>query len=139
MNKEETTKVLAILTAMYPNYYKNMTKDEAAAVVNVWFYQFRDVPADVVIMALQKSISTSPFPPSIAEIRGKFRKLQIEAEIGFNNSTDPEERAKYEYIANVLRPFFNKKDYEIELKNMLDLVNTKSLTGGRDNERYIEE
>ena len=134
MTKEETTRVLALLKANYANVYKNITPEEAATIVNVWHMQFYKIPLSVVLMALQKSISSSPFPPTIAEIRGKFRKLQIEAEINYNNCNGSEqEREQYKIIADTLRPFFNSNDIEITLSDMIEAIGkdeTLKLTGG---------
>lgn len=79
MNRTEAAQILAILKAAYPNSYKGMTKEEAAGTVAVWAMQFADVSADVVMMAVNKAISTSPFPPAISEVRAKFSAIHWEA------------------------------------------------------------
>lgn len=79
MTREETTKILAILKAAYPNSYKNMTQSEAIGVVGVWHMQFADVHPDIVMMALQKCISTCTFPPSISEVKKKISSIHWEA------------------------------------------------------------
>lgn len=71
MTRDETIKMLAILKAAYPNSYKGMTKDEANGMIAVWTMQFADMPADIVLMALNKLISTSQFPPAISEVKRK--------------------------------------------------------------------
>lgn len=79
MNKAEAAKILAILTAAYPNAYKNMSPDEANGVVAIWAIQFADVPADIVFMALNKAISGCKFPPSISEIKSRISAIHWEA------------------------------------------------------------
>lgn len=79
MTPEETTKILAILTAAYPNAYKNLSKDETMGVVMVWSMQFADIPADIVLMALNKAIATCKYPPTISEIKSKLQSLHWEA------------------------------------------------------------
>ena len=79
MNTTESAKILAILTAAYPNAYKGMTKEEITGVVMVWTMQFADIPADIVLMALNKAISTCKFPPTISEIKSKLQSLHWEA------------------------------------------------------------
>lgn len=78
MTREETIKVLSILKAAYPNSYKNMSKDEANATITVWAVQFADIPAEVVMIAINKMIATSPFPPAISEIKDKIKGLYWE-------------------------------------------------------------
>lgn len=79
MTKEETIKILAILKAAYPNSYKKMTKEEANGTVFIWSVQFAKIPADVVMLAVNKLISTSTFPPAISEVKEKIRNLYWEA------------------------------------------------------------
>ena len=79
MEREDTIKVLSILKAAYPNFYKNMTLEEAHGVVNLWTMHLKNVPVDIVCMAVNKLISTNKFPPSIAEVKDKLRMMYYEA------------------------------------------------------------
>lgn len=79
MNREETIKLLSILKAAYPNSYKGMTKDEANGTISVWTMQFANIPANVVLLAVNKLISKSPFPPAISEVKTKLIDLNYEA------------------------------------------------------------
>lgn len=79
MTREETTKILAILKAAYPHSYKNMTQKEALGTVAVWHMQFADMHPEIVMMAVQKCISTSTFTPSIYEVKKKIGALCWEA------------------------------------------------------------
>ncbi len=79
MTKTETAQILAILKAAYPNSYKNLTADDAAATVNVWAAQFANMPVGVVMIAVNKLISTNTFPPTIKEVKERIRGLYWEA------------------------------------------------------------
>ena len=79
MTREETIKVLAILKAAYPASYRNMTKDEANGTVAIWAAQFAREPVQVVMLAVQKLISKSTFPPTISEVKSQMRGLYWEA------------------------------------------------------------
>ena len=79
MTREDTIKVLAILKAAFPASYRNITRDEANGVVMIWATQFANDPAEVVIMAIQKLIATSTFPPSISEVKSMMRNMYWEA------------------------------------------------------------
>lgn len=79
MTKQEAATILAVLKAAYPNSYKRMTSEEAMGTVSVWALQFADMPADIVLMAVHKAISTSPFPPAISEVKEKLSTLHWEA------------------------------------------------------------
>lgn len=80
MTKTETLQILAVLKAAYPNSYKSMTKEEARGTVAVWYTQLSTVPADLVLLALQKCISECKFPPSVCEVREQLRAMQSEAD-----------------------------------------------------------
>ena len=80
MTRDETIKVLAVLKAAFPASYRNMTRDEANGTVMIWATQFAADPVQVVMMAVQKLIATSQFPPSIAEVKSKLHSLYWEAE-----------------------------------------------------------
>lgn len=79
MTRDETIKILAILKAAYPNSYRGMTKEEANGTVLVWSTQFAKYPARVVMIAVNKLISKSTFPPSINEVKEEIRGLYWEA------------------------------------------------------------
>ena len=42
MTGKETKAVLALLRAAYPNFYKNQTREDLLAVVNLWQKQFEE-------------------------------------------------------------------------------------------------
>lgn len=79
MTKAETAKVLAILKAAYPNTFKNLSAEDASATVNVWAAQFANMPVSVVMIAVNKLISTNVFPPTITEVKERIRSLYWEA------------------------------------------------------------
>ena len=78
MTREETVQVLALLKAAYPNAYKGMTRQEGNGVIAVWSAQFSNVPVEVVLLSINKLISTNTFPPSISEVKAKFKDLYWE-------------------------------------------------------------
>lgn len=79
MNRKEAIQVLAILKASYPNHYKNLTQEDAQGIVSVWGIQFADMPADIVLMALNKVVSESTYPPTIADVKKKIESVHWEA------------------------------------------------------------
>lgn len=106
MTVKEAAQVLAILQAAYPNSYKSVTdEDSANGVIAIWAVQFADIPADIVLIAINKWIATNVFPPSIKEVNNKIGSLYWEASeklqknLKFKNLTDKQvkfyERVKY--------------------------------------------
>ena len=123
MTKEETLRVLAILKAAYPSSYNGMTKREANGTVAVWYMQFADISVDIVLMAVQKLISTNKFPPAISEVKDKISKIHWEAnDMLYNYGTLnlPEEvRIQYQRIYDETRDFKYAKMAEPSLGQML--------------------
>lgn len=124
MTREETIKILAILKAAYPNSYKNMTKEEASGTVTVWAMQFATIPAEVVMVAVNKLISTSPFPPAICEVKERIRSLYWEAwEVLKMNETcktlTAEQEALYRQIFEAAEGFRNNPNTEPSLTELI--------------------
>lgn len=96
MTKGETAKILAVLKAAYPNFYKNLSAQDAEAVITVWTIQLRSIPADIVYMAVTKLIATNRFPPAIAEVKDKLSQMYAEAVselLAMPNMDDPRAEA----------------------------------------------
>ena len=134
MTIKESAQILAVLTAAYPNAYKNMTEKEAAAVALVWAAQFADVHYNIVFMALQKAISTCKYPPTVCEVKEKISSLHWEAyevlqqrDAGARVLT-AEDRAIYEQIYDSTAQFrYNKSGPE--LKDILPYSQPMLLAG----------
>lgn len=123
MTKDETLKVLAILKAAYPANYSGMSRREAEGVVTVWALQFADVSAEIVLMAVQKLISTSKYPPVVSEVKSKISAIHWEAYEALANSkaaaTLPEEVQRYEAICAATEKYRNPDVYEPPLSQMI--------------------
>jgi hypothetical protein len=123
MTKKEALQILAILKAAYPSSYNGMTKEEATGTVAVWCMQFADTPAEIVMMAIHKLISTNKFPPSIAEVKGKIESIHWEAYEALNFSTSEflsaEERKKLERIYEVTKNYKIAKYHEPHISQMM--------------------
>lgn len=69
MTKKQTIELFAIFVAAYPNFDKFKDEAQVESMINIWANIFADDDAAIVGMAAKKHISTSKWPPSIAEIR----------------------------------------------------------------------
>lgn len=124
MTKKEALQILAILKAAYPSSYNGMTKEEATGTVAVWCMQFADIPAEVVMMAIHKLISTNKFPPSISEVKNKLESIHWEAyEALTDHSRTPflseENKKRYEKIYETTKPFKIAKYHEPHISQMM--------------------
>lgn len=123
MTKEETLRVLAILKAAYPSSYSGMTKREANGTVAVWYMQFADIPVDIVLMAVQKLISTNKFPPAISEVRNKISSIHWEASemlySSMSTCLSEETKQQYRRLYDATKDFKFAKMAEPSIAQML--------------------
>lgn len=138
MTREETIKILAILKAAYPNSYKNMTKEEANGTVAIWSMQFADIPAEIVMIAINKLISTSPFPPAICEVKNKIGGLYWESwgilnEHKTYNTLTAEQEKLYQKIFEMAEAIRNQTNKEPSLKELTQGKNNQFLIGSNSN------
>ena len=65
--------MFALIKSLFPRdeAFKNATPD----MVNAWTDMLHDIPFDAACAAIKASVATSPFPPSIAEIRDYATRL----------------------------------------------------------------
>lgn len=135
MTKKEALQILAILKAAYPNSYRGMSAEEAAGTVSVWAIQFANIPADIVLMAVQKVISTSKYPPSINEVKTKLTSIHWEAYDVVSSSLAIDAYPE-EIVAQMRRIYEATKDYKLECgiePGLLQMLpeNRAALEGGK--------
>lgn len=79
MNKEESTKFLALIKIAYPKAYRNMDNDSIIATINMWHTTFSDVPYAIMEMALDHFRKISEFEPTVASIYKELKDLYYSA------------------------------------------------------------
>lgn len=141
MTKKEALQILAILKAAYPSSYNGMTKEEATGTVAVWCMQFEDLPAEVVMMAIHKLISTSKFPPSISEVKSKIQSVHWEAyEALSDHSRRPflseEAKKQYQQIYEATRDYKYANLSEPKISRMMIGANGQPLQIESGGNRY---
>lgn len=75
MNKRETLKIMAVMRAAYPGYYRDITPADAEAAANLWQTMLADRPYELVAKAVKMLIATAKFPPTIAEVNEAIGEL----------------------------------------------------------------
>lgn len=83
MNKQETLKILAVLKAAYPNFYRGLKDGGEDAIINLWAIQFAEDSYRDVSLAVHTLISTrtDTFPPVIGEVKEVLRSITHPDEI----------------------------------------------------------
>lgn len=80
MNRQEAAKLLSLMKLSYPQSYRDIDRQTAAATVNMWASTFSHVPYPVAERAFDRFRLRSKFPPTVAEIAEELRKMYFEAE-----------------------------------------------------------
>lgn len=90
MNKQETLKILAVLRAAYPNFYRGLKDGGENAIINLWTVQFAEDSYRDVSLAVHTLISTrtDTFPPVIGEIKEVLRSITHPEEIPSGDAWD---------------------------------------------------
>ena len=78
MTRNETAKILAVLKAAYPHAFKDITKVDAEAMLNLWTRQLERESMTEVSVAVDALIATRTdgYSPTIGEIKEQLRKLK---------------------------------------------------------------
>ena len=85
MTREDTIKILSILKASYPNFYKDMSKKDAETTISLYTEMFNNVETNLVATAIKELIQRQNYPPTIADIKNKIYELTNPDEL---NSSD---------------------------------------------------
>lgn len=79
MNKQEATKLLALIKIAYPTAYRDMDEASKKATVNMWQMSFPDVPYPIMEQAFNHFRMVSKFPPTVAEMVEELRNVYNQA------------------------------------------------------------
>lgn len=85
MNKQEATKLLALIRIAYPTAYRDMDEASKKATVRMWAMSFPDVPLEIMEMAFNHFIRVSKYPPTVAEMVQELRRIYYGAMDGVAN------------------------------------------------------
>ena len=71
MTRPDMLKIMAIIQTNYANFYRNQSKDQISAAVDLWAEMFSDDEPNLVATAVMKYIAQSKtdYPPVIGQIK----------------------------------------------------------------------
>ena len=75
MTRQEALAVMAMLKTAYPTFYKDLSKEDISAAVNLWATMFSEEPVQVVTEAIKALMCTLKFPPTIADVKEKIAMI----------------------------------------------------------------
>lgn len=79
MTREETQKIMEILSVAYPAFYRNTTQDTMRKAVILWQEMFADDDFRVVAAAVKAliAVKADSYPPSIGEVKEQMTALKM--------------------------------------------------------------
>ncbi len=81
MKKNDVVKIFIVLRTAYPNFYKEMKKEDLEATIDLWTEMFAHENPALVVAAVKNLINTFKWPPTIADVKDEMYKLtQTETE-----------------------------------------------------------
>jgi hypothetical protein len=75
MTREETSKILSYLKAAYPASFKDMAKNDMVMMLSLWERKFKEIPADLVFLAVDALIDYFKFPPSVSDVENQLEEI----------------------------------------------------------------
>ncbi len=75
MTRQEALAIMAMLKTAYPSFYKDFSKEELNAAVNLWATMFSEEPIQVVTEAIKVLMCTLKYPPTIADVKEKIAMI----------------------------------------------------------------
>ena len=75
MTRQEALAVMAMLKTAYPTFYKDLSKEDINAAVNLWATMFSEESIQVVTEAIKALMCTLKYPPTIADVKEKIAMI----------------------------------------------------------------
>lgn len=75
MDKKDAFKVLKILKLAYPSFYRDYTADELDDTAAIWATMLSDYNHADVAKAVQATIATSKYPPTISDVTERIQLM----------------------------------------------------------------
>ena len=100
MTRQEALTVMAMLKTAYPTFYKDLSKEDINAAVNLWATMFADDPAYIVTEAVKSLMCTLKYPPTIADVKEKIALITQPPAMTEMEAWDMVRRAISYYHAN---------------------------------------
>lgn len=77
MTRDETLKIMSVLKATYPSFYKDMTRRDAEGVVALWADMFAEDSYNTVAAAVRAFIvdDSKGFPPVVGQVKQRVTEI----------------------------------------------------------------
>jgi hypothetical protein len=98
MNKSETSKIIAVLMASFPNFLSNKTATDIQATISIWDEMLKDYNYQEVSIAIKACISQDKtgFAPSIGQVINKILSFR-------NQENELTEQEAWNYVSKAIK------------------------------------
>lgn len=83
MERSDVLKIMAVLRGAYPQFYRDISRQEAEDTVSLWLDMFRQDDPNLVGAAVKSIIEgdETSFPPTIGQVKAKMRLITGRGEL----------------------------------------------------------
>lgn len=142
MNKQEATRLLALVKVAYPTAYRDLDDATKKATVNMWQMSFPDVPYPIMEQAFNHFRMVSKFPPTVAEMVEELRYIHYHAtECALVNKSlgDEEMVRKYRAIMDCTARYKDTDNFALQIDNLPNLLSGGGGNAGTSGNRLDRE
>ena len=76
ITKKDIVAMVGMIKANYTHAYKDITKNELAAMVEFWYTSLAKYEKEVVSVAFQRAVESCTFPPTLADIMKNIKEFK---------------------------------------------------------------
>lgn len=98
VNEKTIKETLTLLKLTYPNSFKDLSKEEALLMIQVWLNDFKNVGAEIFNTAINRLRYKCKYLPTVAEIKSEIALLS-KKELQLNPETE------WELVLQAVRKF----------------------------------
>lgn len=94
ITRKDIVAMVGMIKANYTHAYKDVTKNELAAMVEFWYSSLAKYEKEVVNVAFQMAVESCTFPPTLADICKNIKEIRT--------ATEPTEADLWEELVRIL-------------------------------------
>ena len=124
MTLKESSLFMALIKISYPTAYRDIDEVFAKLTVEMWHSEFKDIPYQVMQMALAKHRRKSNFAPTIAEIIALIEDMHTGALVDYLSAKsidDKKTMLKSKYLMDATKALSASSRHEIDYSYLEDV------------------
>ena len=136
MKREDVIKLMSVLRGAYPQFYRDVGRQEALDTISLWTDMFSEDDAAIVAAAVKALIATDSkgYPPHIGAVKAKIRQLTERPQMA------PQEAWGMVWRAVQRSAYNSREEFERLRPSLRRLVGTpeQAQSLGTDGRQYVQ-